>query len=121
MGVNSLPKTITRQRRDCDLNPGPSAPKSSMLTTRLPGSLRERATKRLCVCATCTPSTLIDPEQKMLLLLKLNGDGDVYCDGAQVRRSYHTATAERVKHRLTASSVTTDSRSPTTTSSPRTL
>ena len=35
MGVNSLPKTITRQRRDCDLNPGPSAPESSTLTTRL--------------------------------------------------------------------------------------
>ena len=31
MGVNSLPKTVTRQRRDCDLNPGPSAPESSML------------------------------------------------------------------------------------------
>ena len=36
MGVNSLPKTITRQRRDCDLKPGPSAPESSTLTTRLP-------------------------------------------------------------------------------------
>jgi len=36
MGVNSLPKTVTRQRRDCDLNPGPSAPESSRLTTRLP-------------------------------------------------------------------------------------
>jgi len=34
MGVNSLPKTVTRHRRDCDLNPGPSA--SSTLTTRLP-------------------------------------------------------------------------------------
>jgi len=32
MGVNSLPKTVTRQRRGCDLNPGPSAPESSMLT-----------------------------------------------------------------------------------------
>ena len=31
--MNSLPKTVTRQRRDCDLNPGPSAPKSSTLTT----------------------------------------------------------------------------------------
>ena len=31
MGVNSLPKTVTRQRRDCDLNPGPSAPESSTL------------------------------------------------------------------------------------------
>jgi len=36
MGVSSLPKTVTRQRRDCDLNPGPTAPESSKLTTRLP-------------------------------------------------------------------------------------
>ena len=35
MGVNSLPKTVTRQRLGCDLNPGPSAPESSMLTSRL--------------------------------------------------------------------------------------
>ena len=35
--MNSLPKTVTRQRRGCDLNPGPSAPESSALTTRLPG------------------------------------------------------------------------------------
>jgi len=34
MGVNSLSKTVTRQRRDCDLNPGPSAPESCTLTTR---------------------------------------------------------------------------------------
>ena len=34
-GVNNLPKTVTRQRRDCDLNPGPSPPESSTLTTRL--------------------------------------------------------------------------------------
>jgi len=37
--VNSLPKIVTRQRRDCDLNPGPSAPESSTLTTRLPSQL----------------------------------------------------------------------------------
>jgi len=36
MGVNSLPKTVTRQRRGFDLNSGPSAPESSTLTTRLP-------------------------------------------------------------------------------------
>ena len=35
MGVNSLRKTVTGQRRDCDLNPGPSVPESGMLTTRL--------------------------------------------------------------------------------------
>jgi len=34
--VNSLPKAVTRQRRDCDLNPDPSVPESSTLTTRLP-------------------------------------------------------------------------------------
>jgi len=34
--VNSLPKTVTRQRRGCDLNPGSTAPESSTLTTRLP-------------------------------------------------------------------------------------
>ena len=33
--MNSLPKTVTRQRRGCDLNPGPSAPESITLTTRL--------------------------------------------------------------------------------------
>ena len=33
--MNSLSKTVTRQRRGCDLNPGPSAPESSTLTTRL--------------------------------------------------------------------------------------
>ena len=34
--MNSLPKTVTRQRRGCNLNPGPSAPESSTLATRLP-------------------------------------------------------------------------------------
>ena len=33
-----MPKTVTRQRRGCDLNPGPSAPESSTLTTRLPSA-----------------------------------------------------------------------------------
>ena len=36
MSVNSLPNTVTRQRRDYDLNPGPSAPESNTLTTWLP-------------------------------------------------------------------------------------
>jgi len=35
MGVKSLPKTVTRQRRSYDLNTGPSVPESSTLTTRL--------------------------------------------------------------------------------------
>ena len=41
MGVNSLPKTVTRQRRGWDLDPGPSAPESSSLTTRPPGGVGE--------------------------------------------------------------------------------
>ena len=47
MGVSSLPKTVTRQRRDCDLNPGPSAPESSTLTTRLP-SHHDTTSGRFC-------------------------------------------------------------------------
>jgi len=34
--VSSLPKTVTRQRRGCNLNPGPSEPESNTLTTQLP-------------------------------------------------------------------------------------
>ena len=36
MGVNSLPETVILQQRGCDLNPGPSAPESKTLNTRLP-------------------------------------------------------------------------------------
>ena len=39
--MNSLPKTVTRQRRGCDLNPGPTVSESSTLTTRLPSHPRE--------------------------------------------------------------------------------
>ena len=34
--MNSLLKTVTRQRSDCDLNPGLSAPESSTLAIWLP-------------------------------------------------------------------------------------
>ena len=34
--MNSLPKTVTRQRRGCDLSQGRTAAESSTLTTRLP-------------------------------------------------------------------------------------
>ena len=53
MGVNTLPKTVTRQRRGCDLNPGPSAPESITLTSRLPSHLMGYGTHCLygvCVC-----------------------------------------------------------------------
>ena len=44
--MNSLPKTVTRQRRGCDLNPGPSAPESNTLNTRL--TSHPRVTVDLC-------------------------------------------------------------------------
>ena len=43
MGVSSLPKTVTRQRRGCDLNPGPSAPESGTLTTQLSEYMKQFA------------------------------------------------------------------------------
>jgi len=50
MGVNSLTKTVTRrQRRGCDLNPGPFAPESSTLTTRLPSQLDSGVPKLILV------------------------------------------------------------------------
>jgi len=63
MGVNSLPKTVTRQRRDCDLNPGPSAPESSTLATRLPshpGYLLTKPqlyTRVVCLLSPTLPTT----------------------------------------------------------------
>jgi len=45
--VSSLPKTVARQRRGCDLNPGPSALESSTLTTRLPSHRMDRSRYRL--------------------------------------------------------------------------
>ena len=50
--MNGLPKTVTRQRRDCDLNPGPSAPESSTLTTRLPSHTR-RSYNEDAIASTC--------------------------------------------------------------------
>jgi len=47
MGVNSLPNTVTRQRRGCNLNPGPFAPESSTLTSRLP-SHPEKGPLNMC-------------------------------------------------------------------------
>jgi len=47
MGVNSLPKTFTRQRRGCDLNAGPSVPEISTLASWL--------LSHTCVCVcVCT-------------------------------------------------------------------
>ena len=46
-----MPKTVTRQRRDCDLNPDPCAPESSTLTARLPSHPERQCTiAKLAVC-----------------------------------------------------------------------
>ena len=47
--MNSLPKSVTRQRRGCDLNPGPSVPESSTLTTRLPATLEHNGPDKVVV------------------------------------------------------------------------
>ena len=61
MGVNSLPKTVTRQRRNCDLNLGPSAPESSTLTTRLPS--HERFGCINIIPSIFGTSAIVDPTQ----------------------------------------------------------
>ena len=51
--MNSLPKTVTRQRHDSDLTLGPSAPESSTLTTRLVSGFRNHTkTKAVLVLST---------------------------------------------------------------------
>jgi len=73
MGVNSLPKTVTRQRRDCDLNPGPSAPESgqhaSHSATEPPKKNSNYATesaRRQSVIADFTPGVQFDDSQIVL-------------------------------------------------------
>jgi len=48
MGVSSLPKTVNRQRRDCDFNPGPSVPESSTLTTCYRATPKLTVTREKC-------------------------------------------------------------------------
>jgi len=60
MGVNSLPKTVTRQRRDCGLNPGPSAPESSTLPM-----LGYRATMTAAYAFDLRARTLVTPLQSV--------------------------------------------------------
>jgi len=57
MGVNSLPRTVTWQRHGCNLNPGPSAPESSTLTTRLQSHLS--ANIDCCLCVNCFQHVLL--------------------------------------------------------------
>jgi len=65
MGVNSLPKTVTRQRSDSDLNPGPSAPESSTLTARLPSHLAQ-ALRSVIASFLAPESTIKKPKHRLL-------------------------------------------------------
>jgi len=48
VGVNSLPKTVTRQRRGCNLNPGPSAPEPLWgMALKILGILKSRTYEHL--------------------------------------------------------------------------
>jgi len=81
MGVSSLPKTVTRQRRDCDLNPGPSAPESSTLTTRLSNRHNVRSSNKVLPqrrrdnVLSADSSSTMDP--KITNNLRLSADGSV--------------------------------------------
>ena len=61
--MNSLPKTVTRQRHGCDLNPGPPALESSMLATRLQNHPTIRCVTIIIIiyiCASAAYSTSSD-------------------------------------------------------------
>ena len=73
MGVNSLPKTVIRQRRGCDLNPGPSAPESSALTTRLPS----HPLGRVVIVKTVNRGSAARPKRPKLETQKSLGGGAV--------------------------------------------
>jgi len=64
--VNSLPKTVTRQRRGCDLNPGPSVPESCTLTTRLPSSSTKNKVSTLLLLLLLPPLLLLRLQQRLL-------------------------------------------------------
>ena len=68
MGVNSLPKTVARQLRGCDLNPGLSPPESSTLTPRLPSPppLRVISTINLLHLSLVKCCTLLFPKRELM-------------------------------------------------------
>jgi len=74
MGVNSLPKTVARQRRDCDLNPGPSAPESSTLTTRLPSHPFTYTTRLLFYCLGHFKNVYDDDDRRFAVCVRRASD-----------------------------------------------
>jgi len=76
MGVNSLPKTVTRQRCGCDLNPGPSVSESITLTTQCQATWREQNSTiivELSSDVTCLIETpWIESQRRYLLAAELH-------------------------------------------------
>jgi len=70
--VNSLPQTVTRQHRDYDLNPGPSAPESSTVTTRLPSHAQAWHVHVISVPPQGVGATLLLRDSGLLQLFTLN-------------------------------------------------
>ena len=63
MGVNSLPKTVTDSVATAIVNPGPSAPGSSTLTTRLPSHAKLRTNRPKVIQDV---HSAVSPEQSVL-------------------------------------------------------
>ena len=92
MGVNSLPKTVTRQRRDRDLNPGPTAPESSTLTTRLPSHPnRKMFCKSGSMCQVTQHHSVVDVEVEEKDVVCRRHAGELlrfYCEPCELLSSY---------------------------------
>ena len=69
IGVNSLPKTVTRRRHGCDMNPGPSASESSTLTTELTTEYSSRFISG--ICARCLTIMCIIKSSSSFIRIKI--------------------------------------------------
>ena len=84
IGVNSLPKTVTRQRRGCNLNPSPSSSESSMLTTRLLSHLSIWTCSNVSVLWHCWLGTRksiwpVDMSDEVLVWLSVLSEVQIVC------------------------------------------
>ena len=82
-GCEQFAKTVSRQRRDCDLNLGPSVPESSTLTTRLPSDPVGRTKLTTCIYRSTADVSSFDPDDFSYTLshymrLPLTVTGSVY-------------------------------------------
>jgi len=95
-----LPKTVTRQRRGCDLNPGPSAPEPSTLTSRLPRREFSISAKSVCFklllnCYTAAaPQTSVPPTPPQPFV-RIYGGSSFWTS-----KAVHETSHNRVDHRL---------------------